>query len=54
MAGFYASQPSTQYAAGFIGQGVMLYGKVLDANTIKTELGDIHGKVPAGCKENCP
>ncbi|MCP3851386.1 MAG: ABC transporter ATP-binding protein, partial [Gammaproteobacteria bacterium] len=47
-------QPSTQYAAGFIGQGVMLYGKVLDANTIKTELGDIHGKVPAGCKENCP
>ncbi len=47
-------QPSTQYAAGFIGQGVMLYGKVLDANTITTELGDIHGKVPAGCKENCP
>ena len=47
-------QPTTQYAANFIGQGVMLPGIVLDQQTIKTDLGNIHGKVPEGCQENCP
>lgn len=47
-------QPKTQYAANFIGQGVMIEGRVIDANNIKTELGLIHGKVPEGCCKNCP
>ncbi len=47
-------QPTTQYAANFIGQGVMIPGKVLDAQTIKTALGEIHGKVPEGCQQDCP
>lgn len=46
-------QPASPYAANFIGQGVMLPGLVLDDQTIKTELGDIHGKVPDGCRKNC-
>ena len=47
-------RPATQYAANFIGQGVMIPGQVKDNNTIVTDLGIIHGKVPIGCKENCP
>ena len=47
-------QPTSQYAANFIGQGVMIPGTVLNSQTIKTDLGDIHGKVPDGCRENCP
>ncbi len=46
-------QPKTQYAANFIGQGVMLEGEVIDSNSIKTDLGLIHGKVPEGCQKNC-
>ncbi len=47
-------QPTTHYAANFIGQGVMLPGQVLNEQTIKTALGNIQGKVPSGCKESCP
>ncbi len=47
-------QPASPYAANFIGQGVMLPGTVLNNHTIKTGLGDIHGKVPDGCRKNCP
>ncbi|MCW8930570.1 MAG: ABC transporter ATP-binding protein [Gammaproteobacteria bacterium] len=45
-------QPSTHYAANFIGQGVMIPGKILDHQTIKTELGIIHGKTPDSLQEN--
>lgn len=47
-------KPASRYAAHFIGQGVMLPGKVLNSNTIQTELGIIHGKVPNTCEINCP
>jgi len=47
-------KPATRYVANFIGQGVFIKGKVLDENTIGTSLGHIHGKVPAGCRVNCP
>ena len=47
-------KPESRYAANFIGQGVMLSGKVLKINTIETELGIIHGTLPAGCTENTP
>ena len=47
-------QPATTYVASFIGQGVMLPGKVKDSNIIVTPLGEIHGKVPSGCREGCP
>jgi len=47
-------KPATRYVANFIGQGVFIKGTVLDENTISTVLGHIHGKVPAGCRANCP
>lgn len=45
-------KPVNRYVAKFIGQGVMLPGRVLNINTIKTELGIIHGTLPAGCRKN--
>jgi iron(III) transport system ATP-binding protein len=46
-------QPTSQYAANFIGQGVLIPGKVINQETIDTALGDIHGKVPDGCRKDC-
>ncbi len=47
-------KPASRYAAQFIGQGVMLPAKVLNINSIQTELGIIHGTLPADCSENTP
>ena len=46
-------RPKTQYAANFIGQGVMIAGRVIDKTSIQTDLGLIHGKVPEGCRKDC-
>ncbi|WP_198265096.1 ABC transporter ATP-binding protein [sulfur-oxidizing endosymbiont of Gigantopelta aegis] len=46
-------EPQSQYAANFIGQGVMLPGEVIGNRTIKTDLGNIHGKIPEGCRKGC-
>ncbi len=46
-------RPSSQYAANFIGQGVMIPGEVIGDQIIKTELGNIHGKMPDGCRIGC-
>lgn len=47
-------KPVSRYAAQFIGQGVMLPGKVLNSHSIQTDLGIIHGKLPDNCGDNCP
>ena len=46
-------RPASRYAAGFIGQGVMLPARVLSSNSIQTELGIIHGRLPDDCGVNC-
>ena len=46
-------QPATRYVANFIGQGVLIQGKVLDENSISTALGVVNGKTPNGCKVGC-
>ena len=46
-------RPATQYVANFIGQGVIIPGQIIDDNTIHTDLGTIHGKVPCGCQCSC-
>lgn len=46
-------QPTTQYAANFIGQGVMIPGKVVDSKEIVTDLGIIKRKIPNGCQPGC-
>lgn len=47
-------QPNTRFVADFVGQGIMLDGRVVDENTVQTVLADLHGKVPPGCKAGCP
>ncbi|MEE9447337.1 MAG: ABC transporter ATP-binding protein [Arenicellales bacterium] len=47
-------EPNSMFVADFIGQGVYLDGKVIDDHTVKTELGELKGKVPLGCRSGCP
>ena len=47
-------QPASRFVADFIGQGVMLNGKVLSNSEVETELGIIVGKTPDGCQAGCP
>ena len=47
-------QPADRFVADFIGQGVLLRGKVLNENEVETELAIIEGKVPPGCRSGCP
>lgn len=46
-------KPVNRFVADFIGEGVMLPGMVVGVNTVNTELGNIHGVVPPGCKPGC-
>lgn len=47
-------QPDNQFVAGFIGQSSSIQGKVIDHNTISTQLGNIHSEqLPSGCKTAC-
>jgi len=45
--------PVNRFVADFIGEGVILKGMVVGSNTVNTELGNIHGLVPKGCKPGC-
>ncbi len=47
-------KPASRYAAHFIGQGVMLPARVLNSNSIQTELGIIHTRLPDDYEKNCP
>lgn len=47
-------KPVNRFVADFIGEGVILPGMVVGGNTVNTELGNIHGLVPNGCKPGCP
>lgn len=41
-------QPINRFVADFIGEGVIIPGKVVCENMVQTELGSIHGSVPTG------
>lgn len=48
--------PKNRFVADFVGQGVLLPGKVLDANQVEIELGTLYSKTlgacsPEGCNE---
>ena len=45
--------PADRFIADFIGQGVMIPGRVLDRWHIETELGVVDGKIPEICKAGC-
>jgi len=46
-------KPINRFVADFIGEGVILPGMVVGVETVNTELGNIHGLVPEGCKPGC-
>ena len=46
-------KPINHFVAEFIGEGVIVPGMVVGSNTVNTELGNIHGMVPVGCKPGC-
>lgn len=46
-------KPVNRFVADFIGEGVIVPGMVVGGNTVNTELGNIHGLVPTGCKPGC-
>ena len=46
-------KPVNRFVADFIGEGVIVPGMVVGGNTVNTELGNIHGMVPQGCKPGC-
>ncbi len=46
-------KPVNRFVADFIGEGVIVPGMVVGGNTVNTELGNIHGLVPQGCKPGC-
>jgi iron(III) transport system ATP-binding protein len=41
-------RPGHRFVANFIGQGVMLPGTVVGERAVETELGTLHGRIPAG------
>ena len=47
-------KPANRFVADFIGEGVIVPGMVVGGNTVNTELGNISGLVPQGCKPGCP
>ncbi len=47
-------KPVNRFVADFIGEGVIVPGMVVSTNTVNTELGNIQGMVPSGCKPGCP
>ncbi len=46
-------KPANRFVADFIGEGVILPGMVVGGNMVNTELGNIQGMVPDGCKPGC-
>jgi len=46
-------RPLTPFVADFIGEGVILPGMVVGSATVNTELGNIRGELPSGCKPGC-
>ena len=42
-------RPINRFVADFVGQGVFLPGKVLNAHQVEIELGVLHSAIPMGC-----
>ncbi|MFZ1546345.1 MAG: ABC transporter ATP-binding protein [Candidatus Nitrotoga sp.] len=46
--------PESRFVADFVGQGVLLPGKMLNADQVQIELGTLHGEISGACSsENC-
>jgi iron(III) transport system ATP-binding protein len=46
-------RPASRFVADFIGQGVFLPGRVINASHVEIELGELDGSVPMPCHQGC-
>jgi len=46
-------EPVNRFVADFVGQGVFLPAKVLNAHRVEIELGVLDGNVPHACRQGC-
>jgi iron(III) transport system ATP-binding protein len=46
-------RPANRFVANFIGQGVFVPGKVIDAHQVEIELGILKGVIPQHCEAGC-
>ncbi len=47
-------RPKSQYVADFVGEGVLVQGRVTSREAVKTELGTLKGRFSYPCKNGCP
>jgi len=46
-------RPANRFVADFVGQGVFLPAKVLNAHAVEMELGTLEGDIPGACRIGC-
>ncbi len=46
-------RPTNRFVANFVGQGMFLSGKVINAQQVEVELGVLNGEIPQQCKSDC-
>jgi iron(III) transport system ATP-binding protein len=46
-------RPQSQYVADFVGEGVLIHGKVMAADKVETSLGILKGPLSYPCKNGC-
>jgi iron(III) transport system ATP-binding protein len=46
-------RPASRFVADFVGQGVFLPARVLNARAVEIELGVLEGDIPNGCQVGC-
>lgn len=47
-------RPSSQYVADFVGEGVLIKGRVTGADEVETPLGILQGRFSYPCRNGCP
>ena len=47
-------RPKSQYVANFVGEGVLVHGRVTAENEVQTALGTLRGRFSYPCRNGCP
>ncbi len=47
-------RPSSQFVADFVGEGVLISGRVVNDNRVETALGSLTGRFSYPCRNGCP
>jgi iron(III) transport system ATP-binding protein len=46
-------RPANRFVADFVGQGVFLPARVINAHSVEIELGVLEGDIPSSCRQGC-